>query len=73
MKITDQRIKKPTKFGDLKPGDIFESIATKNICMKILHDYGNFNAFIISDNPRTVCRFCGNDEVELLDTELIIK
>lgn len=70
MKITDKRIVKPTKFGDLKIGDIFCSNITKNIFIKTNLNYGDTNAFCL--NKSGECRFCINDEITLLDAEMII-
>jgi len=70
MKIIDDRIVKPTKFGDLKVGDVFQDNIIQNIFIKINYEYGNINAFCLSRNNER--RFCVNDEITLLDVELII-
>ena len=70
MKITDNRIEKPTRFGDVKVGDIFQSNATQNIFIKTNYNYGDINVFCLNTNEE--CRFCLDDNITLLDAELII-
>lgn len=70
MKITDNRIEKPTRFGDVKVVDIFQSNATQNIFIKTNCIYGNTNAFCLNTNEEHI--FCTNDEITLLDAELIV-
>lgn len=70
MKITDKRVIKPCKFGDVIVGDIFCSNSTLNIFIKTNYGYGNTNAFCLNKNEE--CRLMVNDEISLLDAELII-
>ena len=70
MKITDIRIVKPTEFGDVKVGDVFQSDVTKNICIKTNREFEYTNAFCLNKNEEV--RFCINDKITLLDVELTI-
>lgn len=72
MKITDKRNDKPTKFEDVKVGDVFCIEVSSNIFMKISYGYNptDMNAFCLNRNE--LCRLKPEHEISLLDTELVI-
>lgn len=72
MKITDKRKDKPTKFEDLKVGDVFCSEISFNIFIKVSYDYNpiDINAFCLNRNE--LCMLKPEHEISLLDAELVI-
>ena len=72
MKITDKRSDKPTKFEDVKVGDVFCIEVSSNIFMKISYGYNptDMNAFCLNRNE--LCMLKPEHEISLLDAELVI-